>query len=138
MSATLPSRAKIPSRRATCESSIKVFTNSPLPPSSSARIKSLKRTGAFETCSIGKPIKIHDTVPPMMIRKAAGLFNALSGAPFRIMPTKTEIMPITSPITVDFSKAGNLLCCRIKKIIADNILQTPRKKSKKNFRAEIK
>ena len=45
----------------------------------------------------------------MIIRNAAGLFNALSGAPLRIMPTKTEIIPPTSPITVDFSKTSSLL-----------------------------
>ena len=54
-------------------------------------------------------LKIQAIVPPMMIRNAAGLFRAVSGAPFRIMPTKTEIIPPMSPITVDFSKISSLL-----------------------------
>jgi hypothetical protein len=48
-------------------------------------------------------------VPPMIIKNAAGLLSAVSGAPFKIMPTKTEIIPPTSPITVDFSKTSSLL-----------------------------
>ena len=46
----------------------------------------------------------HENVPPMMIRNAAGLLSAVSGAPFKIIPTKIEITPMTSPMTVDFSK----------------------------------
>jgi len=51
------------------------------------------------------PIKRHENVPPIMIRNAAGLFSAESGAPFRIIPTKIEMIPMMIPITVDFSNA---------------------------------
>jgi hypothetical protein len=33
------------------------------------------------------------------------LFSAESGAPFRIIPTKIEMIPMMIPITVDFSNA---------------------------------
>ena len=51
------------------------------------------------------PMNRHENVPPMMIRNAAGLLSAVSGAPFKIIPTKIEIIPIIIPMTVDFSKA---------------------------------
>ena len=41
----------------------------------------------------------------MMMRNAAGLLSAVSGAPFKIIPTKTEMSPMIIPMTVDFSKA---------------------------------
>ena len=46
----------------------------------------------------------HENVPQMIIKNAAGLFMAEIGAPFKIMPTKTEITPIVKPTTVDVSK----------------------------------
>jgi hypothetical protein len=48
----------------------------------------------------------------MIIKNAAGFAIEESGAPFMIIPTKTETNPATIPITVDFSKTSNLPCCR--------------------------
>ena len=45
-------------------------------------------------------------IPPMIMRNAAGLLSADSGAPFKIIPTKIETTPIISPMTVDFSKTN--------------------------------
>ena len=38
------------------------------------------------------------------MRNAAGLFNALSGAPFKTMPKKMQKKPKHKPMTVDISK----------------------------------
>ena len=47
-----------------------------------------------------------DIVPPIIIKNAAGLFKAVSGAPFKIIPTKTDMIPITKPMTVASSKVN--------------------------------
>ena len=53
---------------------------------------------------MGNPVNKQENVPQIMIKKAAGLFMAEIGAPLRIMPTKTETIPIAKPTTVDVSK----------------------------------
>ena len=109
ISCTLLSRARIPSRRAICESSTKVFRSSPGSLSCGRLITFLKRLGIFFMFSIGKPVKRQEIVPQMMIRNAAGLFKADKGAPLMTIPTKIEIKPMIRPTIVDVSKTSPLL-----------------------------
>ena len=58
-----------------------------------------------------KPINKQEKVPPIIIKKAAGLFIADKGAPFKIIPTKMDIKPNTRPMTVANSKINPPILC---------------------------
>ena len=84
-----------------------------------------------------KPVNKQEIVPTMMMRKAAGLLSAESGAPFRIMPTKMAMNPRIMPMMVDVSKKKtpyvvlNEVCDSIPCLLDYNI---PHKKRKSYLR----
>ena len=88
-----------------------------------------------------KPVNKQEIVPTMMMRKAAGLLSAESGAPFRIMPTKMAMNPRIMPMMVDVSKKKtpyvvlNEVCDSIPCLLDYNI---PHKKRKSYLRHKKK
>ena len=104
ISCTLPSKARIPSRRAICESSMNIFSSSAFSCSDGLKKTILISLGRFFSWFILKAVNKQENVPQIIIRNAAGLFSELIGAPLMIIPTNTEIRPPNAPMTVEISK----------------------------------